>query len=114
MNLQYVKRKCGTVHNEREIVHGTVLRRLLKLTCFFAVFFFLLFCIAWQNMHMFTLARKIEDLTRERNDLEKSIYLKNMELSSLQSRERIKGIATEELGMIPVTYRDVKVIVYGE
>ena len=90
-----------------------VLKRVVKLTCFFSVFFFLLFCITWQNMHMFTLSRNIEELTRKRNALEMSIYLKNMELSSLRSRERIRGIATEKLGMIPVTYRDVKVIVYG-
>lgn len=64
-------------------------------------------------MHMFTLARKIEELDRGRNALEMSIYLKKMELSSLRSRERIRVIATEKLGMIPVTYRDVKVIVYG-
>jgi hypothetical protein len=89
------------------------MKRLVKLTCFFSVFFFLLFCITWQNMHMFTLARRIDELTRERNALEMSIYLQNMELSSLRSRERIRGIATEELGMTPVTYRDVKVIVYG-
>ena len=61
---------------------------------------------------MFTLNRKIEGLTQVRNDLEKSIYLKKMELSHLKSRERIKKIASEELGMVPVTYRDVKVIVY--
>jgi hypothetical protein len=61
---------------------------------------------------MFTLNRKIEGLTQVRNDLEKSIYLKKMELSHLKSRERIKNIASEELGMVPVTYRDVKVIVY--
>jgi hypothetical protein len=61
---------------------------------------------------MFTLNRKIEGLTEVRNDLEKSIYLKKMELSHLKSRERIRKIASEELGMVPVTYRDVKVIVY--
>jgi hypothetical protein len=61
---------------------------------------------------MFTLNRKIEGLTEVRNDLEKSIYLKKMELSHLKSRERIRKITSEELGMVPVTYRDVKVIVY--
>jgi cell division protein FtsL len=88
------------------------MRRMIKLTCFFAVLFFLLFCITWQNMHMFTLNRRIDELTVQRNDLERSIYLKNMELAALQSRDRVKGIAIEELGMIPITYRDVKIIVY--
>jgi cell division protein FtsL len=89
-----------------------IFRRTIKLTCFFGVLFFLLFCITWQNMHLFTLRRRIEELSEERNRLEKSIYLKNLELSSLRSRERIGRIASEELGMIPVTYKDVKVIVY--
>jgi len=61
---------------------------------------------------MFTLNRRIDELTEERNDLERSIYLKNMELATLRSRDRVKGIATEELGMIPITYKDVKIIVY--
>ncbi len=92
--------------------HNSILRRMIKLTCFFAVLFFLLFCITWQNMHMFTLNRRIDELTEKRNELEKSIYLKNMELASLRSRDRIKKIATEKLDMIPVTYKDVKIIVY--
>jgi len=91
---------------------SSIMRRMIKLTCFFAVLFFLLFCITWQNMHMFTLDRRIDELTEERNDLERSIYLKNMELATLRSRDRVKGIATEELGMIPITYKDVKIIVY--
>jgi cell division protein FtsL len=91
---------------------SSIMRRMIKLTCFFAVLFFLLFCITWQNMHMFTLNRRIDELTEERNDLERSIYLKNMELATLRSRDRVKGIATEELGMIPITYKDVKIIVY--
>jgi cell division protein FtsL len=103
------------VHSMSESVKGersSIMRRMIKLTCFFAVLFFLLFCITWQNMHMFTLNRRIDELTEERNDLERSIYLKNMELATLRSRERVKGIATEELGMIPITYKDVKIIVY--
>ena len=92
--------------------NNRIIRKIIKLTCFFAVLFFLLFCITWQNMHMFTLSRRIEGLAKERNELEKSIYLKNLELSSLRSRDRIRKIATEELGMIPVTYKDVKIIVY--
>ncbi len=89
-----------------------IVKRLVKLTCFIGIIFFLLFCITWQNIHMFTLNKKIEGLTQVRNDLEKSIYLEKMELSHLKSRERIRKIASEELGMVPVTYRDVKVIVY--
>jgi cell division protein FtsL len=88
------------------------MRRMFKLTCFFAVLFFLLFCITWQNMYMFRLNRRIDELTVQRNDLERSIYLKNMELATLQSRERVKHIATESFGMIPITYKDVKIIVY--
>ena len=88
------------------------MRRMFKLTCFFAVLFFLLFCITWQNMYMFRLNRRIDELTVQRNDLERSIYLKNMELATLQSRERVKRIATESFGMIPITYKDVKIIVF--
>jgi cell division protein FtsL len=91
---------------------SSIIRRMIKLTCFFTVLFFLLFCITWQNMHMFTLNRRIDKFTEERNDLERSIYLKNMELTTLRSRDRVKSIATEELGMIPITYKDVKIIVY--
>jgi cell division protein FtsL len=91
---------------------SSIVRRLIKLTCFFAVLFFLLFCITWQNMHMFNLNRRIDELTERRNDLERSLYLKNMELASLQSRNRIKAIATDEMGMLPITYKDVKIIVY--
>lgn len=92
----------------------SIMRRMVKLTCFFAVLFFLLFCITWQNMHLFTLNRRIDELTVRRNDLERSIYLKNMELATLQSRDRMKSIATEELGMIPITYKDVKIIVHEQ
>ena len=90
----------------------SIMRRMIKLTCFFAVLFFLLFCITWQNMHMFSMNRRIDELTARRNDLERSIYLKNMELAALQSRDRVKDIATEEMGMIPITYKDVKIIVH--
>jgi len=90
----------------------SIMRRMIKLTCFFAVLFFLLFCITWQNMHMFSMNRRIDELTARRNDLERSIYLQNMELAALQSRDRVKEIATEEMGMIPITYKDVKIIVH--
>ena len=44
--------------------------------------------------------------------LEKNIYLMNIEFSYLKSRERIKKIAQDELNMVPVTYRDINLIVY--
>ncbi len=89
-----------------------MIKRMLRITCFFAVIFTLLFCVTWQNIDMYLLNRKITELTKKRNELEKSIYLKRMELSTLQSRQRIKRIAEEQLDMEPVTYRDVKVIIY--
>jgi len=103
------------VHNENLIQNSTavvIVRRMLKLTCFFAVVFLLFFCIAWQNIYMYSMNKKINDKTQLHNELEKSIYLKNIELSKLESRERIKKIALDGLGMVPVTYRDVKIIVY--
>ncbi len=89
-----------------------MIKRMLRITCFFAVIFALVFCVTWQNIDMYLLNKKIFELTRKRNELEKSIYLKRMELSTLQSRQRIKRIAEEQLDMEPITYRDVKVIVY--
>jgi cell division protein FtsL len=100
------------MHEGMKRERSSILRRIIKLTCFFAVLFFLLFCITWQNMHMFNLNRRIDEMAERRNDLERSLYLKNMELASLQSRSRIKVIATEEMGMQPITYKDVKIIVY--
>lgn len=95
-----------------EHVHSSMIKRMLRITCFFAAVFALVFCITWQNIDMYLLNRKITELTKRRNELEKSIYLENMELSTLQSRQRIKRIAEEQFGMEPITYRDVKVIVY--
>ena len=95
-----------------ESIYGSMIKRMLRITCFFAVVFILVFCITWQNIDMYLLNRKISELTRRRNELEKTIYLKNMELSTLQSRQRIKRIAEKQLGMEPITYRDVKVILY--
>jgi cell division protein FtsL len=61
---------------------------------------------------MYLIKREIEEIRVQRNELERSIYLMNIELSTLKSRERIKKIATGELDMVPVTYRDIKLIVY--
>ncbi|MFW6137572.1 MAG: septum formation initiator family protein [Spirochaetota bacterium] len=90
----------------------TVIIKIIKMTVFFGVVFLLLFCITWQNINMYLLNKKIEDLQGIKNDLQKSIYLKKIELYSLSSRERVKHIAREKLGMVPVSYRDFKMIVY--
>lgn len=100
------------MRKDSESIHNSMIKRMLRITCFFAVIFTLLFCVTWQNIDMYLLNRKITELTKKRNELEKSIYLKRMELSTLQSRQRIKRIAEEQLDMEPVTYRDVKVIIY--
>ena len=88
-----------------------IVKRIFKLLIFFGVIFTLVFCITWQNVHMYIVKRKIEEIREQRNELEKSIYLMNVELSHLKSRERIKGIATKELNMVPVSYKDIKLIV---
>lgn len=90
----------------------TILKRIFKLVIFFGIIFTLLFCITWQNIHMYLMKREIDEIRVQRNELERSIYLMNIELSALKSRERMKKIATVELDMIPVTYRDIKLIVY--
>jgi cell division protein FtsL len=90
----------------------TILKRIFKLVIFFGIIFTLLFCITWQNIHMYLMKREIDEIHVQRNELERSIYLINIELSTLKSRERMKKIATMELDMIPVTYRDIKLIVY--
>ena len=100
------------MRKDSESIHNSMIKRMLRITCFFAVIFALVFCVTWQNIDMYLLNKKIFELTRKRNELEKSIYLKRMELSTLQSRQRIKRIAEEQLDMEPITYRDVKVIVY--
>ena len=89
-----------------------MLKRIVKLIIFFGVIFTLFFCITWQNIHMQLVKRRIEEIRVQRNALEKSIYLLNIELSYLKSRERIKAIVSEELNMMPITYRDINLIVY--
>jgi hypothetical protein len=61
---------------------------------------------------MYLLNKDIERLAKKRNSLEKSLYLMNIELSKLRSRERIKRIGQEKLDMVPVTYKDINLIVY--
>jgi cell division protein FtsL len=61
---------------------------------------------------MYLLNKRIEKLAQERNELEKSHYLLNIELSHLKSRDRIRKIAREELDMVPIIYKDVKLIIY--
>jgi len=90
----------------------TILKRIFKIVLFFGIIFTLLFCITWQNIQMYLMKREIDEIRVQRNELERSIYLMNIELSTLKSRERMKKIATTELDMIPVTYRDIKLIVY--
>lgn len=86
--------------------------RVGRVIIFFFIALSLLFCITWQNFHLYLINKEIGELAQARNDLERSLYLKSIDLSYLKSRERIKRIALEELGMVPVTYRDVKLIVY--
>jgi len=87
-------------------------QRKIKLFLVVAVVFSLIFCVARQNVSMFLSERKLEELASRRADLEKSVYLMNVELSSLRSRERMKRIAQEQLNMIPITPGDVRLIVY--
>jgi hypothetical protein len=54
---------------------------------------------------MYLLNKRIEKLAQERNELEKSHYLLNIELSHLKSRDRIRK-------MVPIIYKDVKLIIY--
>jgi cell division protein FtsL len=96
----------------RERSNGMTLKKIFKLVVFFTIIFALIFCVTWQNVHMYLLNKDIERLAKKRNELEKSLYLMNIELSKLRSRERIKKIGQEKLDMVPVTYKDIKLIVY--
>jgi cell division protein FtsL len=93
-------------------VNIVIIKKILKLTFFFGVLFSLLFCVTWQSIHDYLLNLKIDELSRKKHELEKTLYLKNVELSSLKSRERIRKIAIEQLGMSPITYSDVRLIIY--
>ncbi len=90
----------------------SIIKKIVKLTLFIGIVFSLLFCITWQSVHLYLMNLRIEKLAQKKKALEKTVYLKNMELSSLKSRDRIEGIAVEEFGMTPITYYDVKLIVY--
>jgi cell division protein FtsL len=89
-----------------------IMKRILKLVLFFGIIFTVIFCITWQNIHMYLVKKRMEEIMMKRNALEKTIYLLNMELSYLKSRERITRIATEELKMEPINYRDIRYILY--
>ena len=92
--------------------HSIVIRRIFKLMVLFTVIFAVLFCIAWQNIQLYMMNRNIKSLVKKRNELEKSIYLLNMKLSTLKSRERMRKIAVGKLHMVPITSKDIKLIVY--
>jgi len=96
----------------KELSEAIILKRAFKIMLFLISIFSLLFCVTWQNLNIHLLNRRLEELYRVKNNLEKQIYLKNVELMSLKSRERIKSIAVYEMGMVPVTYRDIKIILY--
>ncbi len=96
----------------RERPNAVTLKKILKLVVFFTIIFDLIFCVTWQNVHMYLLNKDVERLAKKRNELEKSLYLMNIEFTKLRSRERIKRIGLEKLDMVPVTYRDIKLIVY--
>jgi cell division protein FtsL len=92
--------------------NSVILGRLLKLVFFFTVLFSLVFCVTWQNVKMYLLQRELEELSKKRSTLQKALYLKGVELSALTSRGRIRRVALDELGMVPVSYRDIRLIVY--
>jgi cell division protein FtsL len=91
---------------------AVILNRVLKLVLFFLIVFSLIFFVTWQNVKMYLLQRELDALSRKRSSLQKSLYLKGGELSVLQSRDRIRRIALGELGMVPVSYKDIRLIVY--
>ena len=93
-------------------VNKVIIKKIFKLTVFFGVLFSLLFCVTWQSIHDYILNLRINELTKKKHELEKTLYLKNVEISSWKSPERIRRIATEQLGMSPITYNDVKLIIY--
>lgn len=93
-------------------VNKVIIKKIFKLTVFFGVLFSLLFCVTWQSIHDYILNLRINELTQKKHELEKTLYLKNVEISSWKSPERIRRIAIEQLGMSPITYNDVKLIIY--
>jgi len=93
-------------------VNKVIIKKIFKLTVFFGVLFSLLFCVTWQSIHDYILNLRINELTKKKHELEKTLYLKDVEISSWKSPERIRRIAIEQLGMSPITYNDVKLIIY--
>jgi len=89
-----------------------LIKRIFKLIVFIGVGAMLLFFITWQNLKVYLLEREINKLVKEKSHLEEEIYLDTLKLSEIASRKKIKEIAVEEFGMVPVTYRDVKLIAY--
>ncbi|HUT66907.1 MAG TPA: cell division protein FtsL [Spirochaetota bacterium] len=93
-------------------INKVIIKKIFKLTVFFGVLFSLLFCVTWQSIHDYILNLRINELTKKKHEMEKTLYLKNVEISSWKSPERIRRIAIEQLGMSPITYNDVKLIIY--
>ena len=89
-----------------------IFKNIVKLILFFGVIFSVLFCVTWQSIHLYLINLQIDELTRKKNELEKTLYLKNIELSSLKSRARIRQYALDHFEMVPITYNDVKLIIY--
>ena len=89
-----------------------IFKNITKLMLFFGVIFSVLFCVTWQSINLYLINLRIDELTRRKNELEKTLYLKTIELSSLKSRERIRRFALEQFEMTPITYSDVKLIIY--
>lgn len=83
----------------------------MKITVVLGGLLLLLFLVTWQNVQLYELKRRVQERSRYRNALEKELYLKRIEVADLESRERV-GKAAREAGMEPITYRDVKIIVY--
>ena len=89
-----------------------IFKNIVKLILFFGVIFSVLFCVTWQSINLYLINLRIDELTKRKNELEKTLYLKNIELSSLKSRERIRLFALEQFEMTPITYSDAKLIIY--
>lgn len=89
-----------------------IIRRMFKLMLFIGIGALLLFFITWQNLRVYLLEREINELIKQKSRLEEDIYIDTLKLSEIASRKKIKKMAVEELGMVPVTYRDVKIIAY--
>jgi cell division protein FtsL len=122
--MRKLKRSCGKVREKKPVMREAPKEpaesfprrgqagRLVKITLFVSVVCLLLFCVTWQNVHLRLLQERVEGRVQVRNELENDLYQKKLQLRELESRERIREIAVNDLGMVPITYRDVKVIIY--